>query len=195
MTQVVLGTQQRKPHPRNRKGGLADLDMSLRELFVTPDGITMSAGLKFLPERSYPVYYACLGEVLNSRCDYRARYVNLPHDADILIPAYGTSISTQEVQPGSWLWGWSFASLEDHPEDFTVQMTEVCSGHQFFVSPVRGTVMQPNGTTGLYPVLVPPFKFRANEPQIKVEITNRSSTDQRCQLLLCLAEPCSPNVG
>lgn len=183
-------THQRRPNPRNLKAGLADLDMSLRDLFVEPDGITVSAALRFLPERSYPIYYACLGELLARRCEFRARLLTIPHDVTVPIPGYGTSISTEEVQPGSVLWGWSFAAIDGDEEDFTLGLTDVCSAHSFFVAPVRGSLLRPDNTTGLYPVITAPFEFRSAEPQLKVEITNLAATDQRCQFLLYLAEPC-----
>ena len=66
----------------------------------------------------------------------------------------------------------------------------------YFSEPVQGNLLRPlgtaAGTTNLYPVLIEPRLVSGMpHPQLKVNITNKSATDQRCQLCIYTAEPCS----
>jgi hypothetical protein len=66
----------------------------------------------------------------------------------------------------------------------------------YFSAPVQGDKLRPSGNaaggTNLYPVLIEPRLVSGDpHPQLKVNITNKASADQRCQLLIHTAEPCA----
>lgn len=192
------GIARRHPHPRNKKLGLADIDMSAEVQSVVADGISMNAALRFLPERSFPAFFGHLDYIRCNKDHYRARYVTLPFDASQPIEARDTNVTVQKLNVGSIVWGLNFDAVDGSLSDFEVQISDIHTSRKLWSQSVQATALSADGSTDLYPVIIEPLYMRAprgSDPKLKVEITNKASSDQRCQLLVLVAEPCSTQLS
>ncbi len=158
---------------------------------VPVDGFLLNCRLKWLPERYAP---NALGQLdfLRHSTDYRARWYGVPQDPSQVIGAGRTLLYQVRVVPGSWLWGWSFASIGIGEDQFYVQIGDKCTNKTFFSSPVTGNALRSTDTTAnIFPVLfAQPYLVRA-PGLLDVQITNRDvAVDRIAQLLIHAAEPC-----
>lgn len=182
----------RVPNTRNRMAGLNDLDQSSPGMETPADGFSMNADLRYLPYRSFPLFLGQLDELRQCKDEFRARYLTIPYQAGFAIPAYQTFDTGQRTSPGTIVWGLQFAALDGTPNDFRVQITDICSQSSFFSQALVASALRPSGVTDLYPVLIEPRCVSGGSNSgLKVEITNLAATSQRCQLVLMCAEPCS----
>jgi hypothetical protein len=194
---VVHASQsQRQPNPRNRHMGLADCDQTFTPMEMPADGFTLNAALKYLPYRYFPLALGQLDEVRLQADKYRARWLALPVDPRVAIPAFDNLDTTQRCNNGSILYGFNFAAIDGTTDDFEVNVAIMCDQQQYFDQTVDSTTLRPQGSAGqgtnLYPTLFEPVCLWGNPyPQLKVVIANKANTPQRCQLVIHLAEPCS----
>ena len=188
-------SHQRQPSPRNRMAGLADLDQTFLPMEMPADGFSMNAALKYLPYRYFPLALGQLDELRVCAEEYRARWLVLPLDVTVPILAFDNFDSTQRVNNGSVLYGFNFVAVDGEVADFEVNISIICDQQQYFDQTVDATTLRPTPAaalgTDLFPVLFEPVCLWGNPyPQLKVVIANKADVDQRCQLLIHLAEPC-----
>lgn len=181
----------RHPQPRNRGRGLADLDQSEITQHSEADGFTLNANLRYLPYRSFPLFLGNLDQIRQNKDNYRFRVLTLPYNLIDPIPAYENFDGGQTVQTGTCVWGLSFAALDGSASDFEVQIYDTCSGVPFFSEPINAGFLRPTGGTDLYPILIEPRLIVGNpRPSLRVNIANKASAGQRCQLAILCSEPC-----
>lgn len=161
------------------------------------DGFTLSAALRYLPMRSFPLYLTNLDPIRTVQvCGFRQRLHPVPFDVAIPIAATETLLYQQRVPQGTILYGLQFVALDGEPTDYFFNILNPCTGNKLFSSPVRGSWGVPgNGApagfrTGLRPVLLDAPIQLVREGILQVEITNTLTTNSRCQLVLVCAEPC-----
>lgn len=187
---------QRQPNPRNRMVGMADCDQTFVVGEMVADGFSMNAALRYLPYRYFPLALGQLDEIRQQTSNYRARWLVAPLDVTVAIPSFGSLDMTQRVNNGSILYGYNFAAVDGVVSDFEVNITEICNQEQQFDQTVDATCLRPTPAaaqgTDLFPVLFEPRELWGNpQPQLKIVITNKASSAQRCQLLIHLTEPCN----
>ena len=190
----------RVPAPRNQMKGLMDYDMTFCPGLTPADGFSMNAALRYLPYRSFTLYLGQLDELRCCKGEYRGRDFVIPFDLDIAIPAFGTLKYQQQMHPGTVIWGFHFAAVDGEVGDFTVQVKDLnsmigdrCIPYQFFYGEgTDATALRPTGLAGadLYPVLTEPYQVE-HPGLIDVTIGNKGAEEQRCQLVIRTAEPCS----
>lgn len=181
----------RFPSPRNRAAGLADLDQSAMLVETPADGFSMNMNLRYLPERYFPLSLGLLDQIRQHRDSFRMRILTLPYNLTAAIPAFENFDGAQNVLSGTCVWGFSFAALDGTESDFEIQVYDTCSGLAFFSQPVSGNMIRPNGTTGLFPYIVEPRLVTGRpKPALQVNIANKASSAQRCQLAILCSEPC-----
>ncbi len=189
---------QRHPSPRNRMSGHYDCDMTAAPMPMIADGFSMNSSLRYLPYRSFPLALGQLDELRQARANYREKLLCFPFDVSVPIPARENFDAGQYVNPGSILWGFSFAALDGNASDFDVNITDICAEEGYFEETVEATTLRPQavGTaTNLFPVLTEPRVLSGYPISIRVVIANKAAVDQRCQFVVHLAEPCSLQEG
>ena len=181
----------RYPNPRNRLRGLHDADQANVITGMQADGLTMNANLRYLPKRAFPTFVGQLDQIRQNQQHYRCKVWCAPFDFQTAIVAFGNFNATQNVFPGTCVWGLSFAALDGVASDFEIQIYDTCSGLAYFSEPVQGDLLRPDGTTDLVPVIIEPRYVTGNpHPALRINITNKAAVDQRCQLTIITAEPC-----
>lgn len=188
-------TSQRQPSPRNRMAGLSDMDQTFTPGEMVADGFSMNAALRYLPYRYFPLALGQLDEIRARATQYRARWLVTPLDVRVPIPRNGSWDTTQRVNNGSILYGFNFAAVDGTVADYTVNIEELCSQQPWFDQRAEATSLRPTPAgvagTDLFPVLAEPRLLVGDPyPQLKITITNKADANQRCQLLMHLAEPC-----
>jgi hypothetical protein len=161
------------------------------------DGFSMNARLFELPYRYFPL---ALGQIAWFRCrnDYRAKWYLIPEDFTVPVAAFDTYIEQVRIEPGSWLYGYNYTSLDGTGSDAFIEIQDPCSGSEFFQSPcvMRSVVPNaPNNNTRLWPTLLTEPHLIRKPGLIVVKISNRLSVSQRVQFMLHCAEPCVLTEG
>jgi hypothetical protein len=167
------------------------------------DGFTMSASQLLVPTSSRALTLGQM-DVLRRASAMRPRHYVAPLNSEEPVKAFSQNEYQVSVMPGSYVWGLSFAMLNEDEGDSAalihVQITDVCTEAPFFADYVRGInfVTDPELATDLgYPVGTFRAPFLLTQPRLigdpaklDVEIYNSASVDLHPQLVLFVAEPC-----
>jgi len=175
------------------------------------DGWLYSNSMVYLPT-TYRASVLAQMEVLRRARGYRARWYVTPEDSDEPVVAFSQVEYQVRVQPGSYLWGITFAApfgetVDADDEDVDpakfihVQVTDACTetpllsdyarGSHFAGFASFGSVASQVKTSRRAPVMIMP-RLIGDPGLLDVEIYNGASVDVRCQLVLLVAEPCVP---
>lgn len=133
----------------------------------------------------------------------RLRMHGVPDPQFSPIPPYESVEEQVRVQPGSYLWGWSFYAEQQTPPNTqlpvnSIRIVDSCTELPILDRPalctmfanttVSGQTQFTNGqNTGV--ILLPRPYLIAAPGLLNVEVTNASSFACTCQLLLMFAEP------
>jgi hypothetical protein len=155
------------------------------------DAFSMQAGLRYLPGRYYPLALSDFDYLRRNKDQYRCRMVSIPRDNQTEIP-FNQGLEFQvKIPTGSWFWGLIFANITGELTDFRVDLVFNCGDRPLWSQTIRAEALQPNGTTGLRPVIFKPVLMEG-EAQLNARITNMdTANNRRGQLLLMFADPCT----
>lgn len=167
------------------------------------DGFTMSASQLLLPT-SYRASVIAQMDVLRRAQAMRARHYIAPLSSDEPIPEYKQVEYEVTAQPGSYVWGMSFAIFEseiDSAELIHIQISDACTETPFFSDYPRAiNFMTDPGLNSTFfatgfaraPHLFAQPRLIGDPAKITIEIYNSSDSDVHCQVVLFVAEPCLP---
>ena len=163
------------------------------------DGFSYSTRLRYLPLYWFPNALAQM-DILRRATQYRSRDWVIPQDQNQPIAGYDTLYYQLSVAAGSYLWGYSFASLSavdpsNNPiattaADLMIQVVDACSGIPLFQDFVVASAAHSTGNAGVNPPLLSQPRLIIDPGLINVFITNRTANTVTCQLLLKFAEHC-----
>ncbi len=147
-------------------------------------------------------------DVLRHASAFRPRHYVVPDSLEVPIPAFGQVEYQVSVQPGSYVWGLSFAMLASEIDSgfgelVHVQITDVCTETPFFSDYPRGiNFLTDEGLIeigGFFPVgtfraphLLSQPRIIGDPAKLDCEIYNSNSVSVHAQLILFVAEPCLP---
>lgn len=164
------------------------------------DGFMLSASQLYLPI-NYRAHALAQMEILRRAAAYRCREYTVPNKLQTVIPAFSQVEQQVAVNPGSYVWAISFASLPVGPVDESsfifIQITDACTEVPFFSDYIRATQYKPtpaatgNSVTRNPPLLSPP-RLIGEPGHLDVEIYNTFSSDVTCQVNISVAEPAIP---
>ena len=171
------------------------------------DGFAMSNSQLLVPT-SYRALILGQMDVLRRASAFRPRHYIVPDSLEEPIAAYDQIEYQVSTQPGSYVWGLSFAMYASEVDSdlsplVHVQITDVCTETPFFSDYPRGinfltdpTLIGLSGqfSTGTFraPHLLSQPRIIGDPAKLDVEIYNSNSVSVHCQLVLFVAEPCLP---
>jgi hypothetical protein len=171
------------------------------------DGFAMSNSQLLVPT-SYRALILGQMDVLRRASAFRPRHYIVPDSLEEPIAAYSQVEYQIAPQPGSFLWGLSFAMFASEVDSglaplVHVQITDVCTETPLFSDYPRAmnflcdpTLIGLSGqfATGTFraPHLLSQPRIIGDPAKLDCEIYNSNSAEVHCQLVLFIAEPCLP---
>lgn len=168
------------------------------------DGFLYSASMLYLPT-TYRASCMAQMEVLRRARGYRTRWYMTPEDVNQPVPANSQIEYQIQTQPGSYLWGASFAARTEVDgetgNDFVhVMVTDNCTETPLFSDYALGANLFSQGgavpvnTTGRRnPMIFPQSRLIGAPGTLNVEVYNHAAVPMTCQLVLFMAEPSVPS--
>jgi hypothetical protein len=145
-------------------------------------------------------------EPLRRANGYRMRMYGVPDVQNLPIGPFESVEYQIRCQPGSYLWGLNFYASQgpDAPDSEaptnSVRIVDSCTELPLQDKPALGTIFtgtQVGGSLQQFglgqnrgQILLPQPYLVSSPGFLNVEITNGSSFNSTCQLLMCFAEPC-----
>lgn len=123
---------------------------------------------------------------------YRMRQYVSPRQFSTLIDPFQIDKDSVRIEPGSYVWAFSFVSIKPGGGgsrlNFTITMSDHETGEAFVSAPVNGGIA--NYPTPNF-LAAPRLMLGSNgSATIDVTLLNRSAFQQQAQLLIYTAEPC-----
>lgn len=163
------------------------------------DGFSYNTMFNWLPVRYFPNALAQL-DILRRAANYKPRWWCIPDDIGQPIQPYDTYYYQCEISPGSYLWGWQFASVSatdtalspvaTTASDILIQATDACTGVPLFQDFANGGGCHSDFSSRMVPILLSQPRLILEPGLVNVEIANRTGNLITCQLLLMFAESC-----
>jgi hypothetical protein len=163
------------------------------------DGFTYNSSLQYLPCRFFPNALAQL-DILRRAANLRARWFVVPDDMNQPVAPFDTLYYQIAVAEGSYLWGYSFASMSatdpngasiaTTASDILVQLVDSCTGVPLGVDFMNGGGLHSTFSARCLPTLLTQPRLILEPGLVNVELSNRTANTITCQLLLHFAEPC-----
>jgi hypothetical protein len=176
--------------------GLRSMAQMLKQVV---DGFSYNTMLLWLWNRFFPNALAQL-DVLRRAANYRTRWWVIPDDIDQPIQPYDTLYFQCEVSAGSYLWGYSFASISatdpsDTPvattaSDILLQAVDSCTGIPLFQDFANGGGCHSDFSARMLPILLSQPRLILEPGLVNVEMANRTPNTIFCQWLMHYAESC-----
>lgn len=166
------------------------------------DGFTLNTGIRYWPYQFTPGALEQMNNLRRANL-YRPRWFVVPDDFNQPIPAYGTLEYQIKCGPASYLWGYRFIQVDPEddyaqvtPGSIYIQMTDSCTGIPLFSEFVNGDhacyqPTTPQSRRVAIPYLMTQPRLILEPGLVNVELSSVASTNIYCQLMVCIAEPCS----
>jgi hypothetical protein len=137
-------------------------------------------------------------EALRKSGRYRSREYCVPEDPNELIQGYDSTEIQVKIVPGSFLFGWRYASYDSgqlgNGGQILVKMVEGGTGipfsQEFIYAGNMGSQIQFGPNRPGQPILMTQPRLITAPGWISVEFANSSPDPSTCQLILMCAEPC-----
>jgi hypothetical protein len=163
------------------------------------DGFSYNTNLLYLPNRYWPNALAQL-DILRRANNLRARWFVIPDDIDQPIQAYDTLYFQIQVEPGSYFFGYQFATIKaldpsgspvgTTESDILLQAVDSCPGIPLFQDFANGGGCHSNFSARCLPILLTQPRLVLEPGLVNIQVSNRTANTIYCQWLLHFAEPC-----
>lgn len=151
------------------------------------DAFILSMSQLLLPT-SYRAHVLAEMEVLRLARGYQVKMYEAPPVSGQIIPAFSQLEHQLSVDPGSYLWGWTFSVLSGSSGPFHILVTDACTetalSADYFVSQMLDCT-----AANRWPALIAHPRLISDPGQVNVEIYNGSNAAVICQLVLFTACP------